>query len=464
MQKNQAIRKPESSGLAVVPPLTEEAIGRSALRKASVRLLPMIGVGYGIAYMDRVNVSFAALQMNKQLHFSATIFGLGAGLFFLSYAACEIPSNLLLVRFGARRWLARIMLTWGLLSMAMIFVRTPVEFYVMRLLLGVAEAGFFPGVIFYLTQWFPAGERSKAVSRFYIAYPLASTVMGGLAGWLLHLDGRVGLAGWQWLLLLEGVPAMLMSVVFFLGLPDGPAKAAWLTDAERAWILRKLEDEPGEAAHGSHGVARAFRDPRVWLLGGLYFCVLLANYGYTFSAPALVQQVTGLSTTRVGLIIAVLGVLGAVAMLGNGTHSDRTGERYWHVVLPVFVMALGYVAAGSSTRPVVLPALVLMVMGFTAIMGPLWSIPPEFLRGRSAAAGIATINMIAIVGGFVGPYWMGISIDQTGGFQRGLLTMAVPVVAAAGLMTAIHRYGERRARAMILASIPENAPVADTGV
>ncbi|MGC2298831.1 MAG: MFS transporter [Acidobacteriaceae bacterium] len=446
--------------MAVVPLMMEEAIGRSALRRASLRLLPMIGVGYGIAYMDRVNVSFAALQMNRELHFSATVFGLGAGLFFLSYAACEIPSNLLLVRFGARRWLARIMLTWGLLSMAMIFVRTPVEFCVMRLLLGVAEAGFFPGVIFYLTQWFPAGERSKAVSRFYIAYPLASTVMGGLAGWLLHLDGHAGLAGWQWLLLLEGVPAVLMSAVFLLGLPDGPAKASWLTDAERAWILRKLEDEPGEAAHGSHGAARAFRDPRVWLLGGLFFCVLLANYGYTFSAPALVQRVTGLSTTRVGLIIAVLGVLGALAMLVNGTHSSRTGERYWHVLAPLLVMALGYSIAGSSARPaVVLPALVLMMMGFTAIMGPLWTIPPEFLRGRSAAAGIAAINMIGILGGFVGPYWMGISIDRTGGFQRGLLMMAIPVVAAAGLMTGIHRYGERRAglalKTKLLAVIPE---------
>ncbi len=445
--------------MAVVLPPTEEAIGRSALRKASVRLLPMIGVGYGIAYMDRVNVSFAALQMNKQLHFSATIFGLGAGLFFLSYAACEIPSNLLLVRFGARRWLARIMVTWGLLSMAMIFVRTPVQFCVMRLLLGIAEAGFFPGVIFYLTQWFPAGERSKAVSRFYIAYPLSSTVMGALAGWLLHLDGRAGLAGWQWLLLLEGVPAVVMSAVFFLGLPDGPAKAGWLTDAERAWILRKLEDEPGEAAHGSHDAARAFGDPRVWLLGGLFCCVLLANYAYTFSAPALVQRVTGLSTTRVGMIIAVLGVLGALAMLANGTHSDRTGERYRHIIVPLFVMAVGYVAAGSSVRPVVvLPALVLMVMGFTAMQAPLWTIPSGFLRGRSAAAGIAAINMIGILGGFVGPYWMGISIDLTGGFQRGLLTIAVPVVGAAGLITVIHRYGEHRARAMMAGAM---VPVAE---
>jgi ACS family tartrate transporter-like MFS transporter len=449
MSKTQVARKPENPGLAMVPPPAEEAIGRSALRKASLRLLPLIGLGYGIAYMDRVNVSFAALQMNRQLHFSQTVFGLGAGLFFLSYAVCEIPSNLLLVRFGARRWLARIMLTWGLISMAMIFVRTPVEFYAGRLLLGVAEAGFFPGVIFYLMQWFPAGERSRAVSRFYIAYPLASTVMGGLAGWLLHLDGRGHLAGWQWLLLLEGLPAVAMSLVFLLGLPDGPAKANWLTEAERNWILRTLENEPGEAAHGHHGVGRAFRDPRVWLLGGLFFCVLLANYAYTFSAPALVQQVTGLSTTRVGLIIAVLGVLGAVAMLGNGTHSDRTRERYWHVVLPVLVMATGYVGAGLSLRPaVVLPSLVLMMMGFTAIMGPLWTIPPSFLRGRSAAAGVAAVNTIAILGGFIGPYWMGISADLTGGFQRGLLTMALPIVAAVGLMTAIHRYGESRARAM----------------
>jgi ACS family tartrate transporter-like MFS transporter len=450
MQKIHVVRKPDSPGLAVVPPLSEEVVGRAALRKASVRLLPLIGLGYGIAYMDRVNVSFAALQMNRQLNFSATVFGLGAGLFFLSYAACEIPSNLLLVRFGARRWLARIMLTWGLISMAMIFVRTPMEFYAGRLLLGVAEAGFFPGVIFYLSQWFPSGERSRAVARFYIAYPLASTVMGALAGWLLHLDGRGHLAGWQWLLVLEGVPAVAMSLVFLLGLPDSPAKARWLTDGERNWILKKLQDEPGEAAHGSHDAARAFRDPRVWLLGGLFFCVLLASYGYAFSAPALVQQVTGLSTTKVGFIIAGLGALGAFAMWVNGAHSDRTRERYWHIVVPVFVMAAGYVCAGLSVRPVVvLPALVLMMMGFTAMQAPLWTIPSGFLRGRSAAAGIATVNMIGILGGFIGPSWMGISIDLTGGFQRGLLTMALPVMAAAGLMTVIHRYSEGRARALM---------------
>jgi len=444
MLKTQAVRKPENPGLAVVPPLTEEArqdlIGRSAQRKASFRLLPLVGLGYGIAYMDRVNVSFAALQMNQQLHFSATVFGLGAGLFFLSYAACEVPSNLMLMRFGARRWLARIMVTWGLLSMGMILVRTPVEFYVMRLLLGTAEAGFFPGVIFYLMQWFPADQRARAVSRFYIAAPLSSTVMGALAGWLMHQDGRLHLAGWQWLLLAEGLPAVLMSAVFLLGLPDSPQTARWLTDAERAWILRKLMEE--SEAHGprKHGLADAFSDGRVWLLGGFYFCVLLAWYAYAFSAPALVQQVTGLGTTAVGFIIAGLGVMGAAAMLGNAWDSDRTGERFWHIITPLLLMAAGYVVVGLSVSPlIVLPALVLVFGGTQAVQGPVWTIPAEFLQGKSAAAGVATINMIGILGGFMGPYWMGLLKDATGTLQRGLLTIAVPVLLAAGLIVILWR-------------------------
>jgi ACS family tartrate transporter-like MFS transporter len=444
MKTTHAVLKPVNPGLAVLPPLPEEArqaaIGRSALRKASVRLLPLIGLGYGIAYMDRVNVSFAALQMNRQLHFSATVFGLGAGLFFLSYAVCEVPSNLMLMRFGARRWLARIMVTWGLLSMGMILVRTPVQFCVMRLLLGTAEAGFFPGVIFYLMQWFPAGDRAKAVSRFYIAWPLSSTVMGALAGWLMHQDGRMHLAGWQWLLLAEGLPAVLMSAVFLLGLPDSPAKARWLTEDERAWILRKLMEESDARGPGKHGLGEAFGDPRVWLLGGFFFCVLLASYGYAFSAPALVEQVTGMGVGRVGFIIAGLGVAGALAMLGNGWDSDRTGERFWHIVTPLLLMAAGYVVVGLSVSPlIVLPGLVLVVAGNAAVHGPVWTIPAEFLQGKSAAAGVATINMIGILGGFVGPYWMGLLKDATGTLQRGLLTIAAPVLLAAGLMVLLWR-------------------------
>ena len=446
MQTTQpAIVQPEVPGLAVVPPPAEDVIGRSALRKASVRLLPLIGVGYGIAFMDRANISYAQLQMNRQLGFSATVFMLGAGLFFLSYAACEVPSNLLLMRFGARRWLARIMLTWGLLSMGMILVRTAPEFYVMRLLLGAAEAGFFPGVIFYLMQWFPAGHRAKAVSRFYIAYPLSSTLMGALAGWLMGLDGRWHLAGWQWMLLAEGIPAVLMSVAFLAGLPDGPEQARWLTEPERTWILNSVRGEAQTAPREGHSLRAALREPRVWALGAFNFCILLASYAYIFAGPPLVQQVTGWKTAGVGYALAVMSALGAVAMWVNGHHSDNTRERRWHMALPLALMACGYVAAGVSVRAVVvLPALAMMMIGFMAILGPMWTIPPEFLRGRGAAAGIATINMIGMVGGFVGPSWMGHWKDVTGGFQLGMLTVAVPVLAALALIWTILRSVERR--------------------
>ncbi|HZZ40747.1 MAG TPA: MFS transporter [Acidobacteriaceae bacterium] len=462
MQTNHAVQEPDADGLAVVHPRSEEAIGRSALRKASMRLLPLIGVGYGIAYMDRVNVSFAALQMNQQLHFSAAVFGLGAGLFFLPYAALEIPSNLMLLRFGARRWLARIMFTWGLLSMGMIFVRTPLEFYTGRLLLGAAEAGFFPGIIFYLSRWFPAKDRAKAVSRFYIAFPLASTVMGALAGSLMHLDGRGHLAGWQWLLLMEGLPAVAMSLVFLVALPDGPSQARWLTDAERGWIARELEEPESRGDGQMHGTMGAFRDPRVWLVGMFLFCLYVATYGYTFIAPSLVRQVTGLQATGVGMIIAGLGILGAAAMLLNGGHSDRKGERYWHILLPVVLMAPAFVAAGFSSRAaVVIAALAVVMIGFNAFQGPLWTIPTSFLQGRSAAAGIATVNMIAILGGFAGPYWMGLSAGRMGGYQRGLVTLAAPILVAAVLITMAHRYGERKAAAAI--HLPSVAAASDTG-
>ena len=267
--------------------------GKSAMRKATWRLIPMIGVGYGIAYMDRVNISFASLQMNRDLHFSNTVYGIGAGLFFLSYAACEIPSNLLLYRVGARRWLARIMVTWGLLAMAMLFVRTPWQFYGMRFLLGMAEAGFFPGVLFYLCQWFPAHMRARTISRFYVSLPLSSVVMGSVAGAILNLDGTFGLRGWQWLFLIEGFPAVLLSVVFLKYLPDGPNVAGWLTAPERIWIEAQLAaegaDTPGGLVSSSHatGVAAALTDPRVWLFGIVNLLMLGVSYGYTFSAPAI---------------------------------------------------------------------------------------------------------------------------------------------------------------------------------
>jgi MFS transporter, ACS family, tartrate transporter len=431
----------------LVPVQDEEAIGRSALRKASLRLLPLIAIGYGIAYMDRVNISFAALQMNRDLHFSASVYGFGAGLFFLSYAVCEVPSNLLLVRFGARRWLARIMFTWGLLSIGMLFVKTPHQFYAVRFLLGMAEAGFFPGIIYYLSRWFPLAYRSRAVSRFYISLPLSSAVMGGLAGALLGLGGRSGLAGWQWLFLLEGLPAVALSILFLLYLPDGPEKAPWLDDEERDWLRTALakDDAAAGSVHSGSEVAHALRQVRVWVLGLFLLCLYIGNYGYIFSAPAMIQRVTGFSATWVGLTVALLGVLGALAMLLNSAHSDRKGERYLHVALPCALVAAGFAAAGLSGRAaIVIPAFACVMIGLSAIAAPVWSIPTQFLCGKSAAAGIAAINMIAILGGFLGPYWMGLAADWTGGYQRGLLTLVVPALIAMLIMFGIRRDALRR--------------------
>ncbi|MGB6690291.1 MAG: MFS transporter, partial [Terracidiphilus sp.] len=285
------------------------------MRKASLRLLPVIAIGYCLAFMDRINISFASLRMNDDLHFSATVYGFGAGLFFIGYALCEVPSNLLMLRFGARRWMTRIMLTWGLLAAAMMFVRTPLEFYSVRLLLGIAEAGFFPGVIYYLTLWFPASMRARAVSRFYIAYPLSSTVMGSLAGWLMGLNGRMGLTGWQWLFLVEGLPAALFSVVIFYALPDGPADARWLTPEEKSWLRRQLDNDSSRAhlGHGA-GVLQALLSPKVWMIGMYFFFALTASYAYTFSAPAIFQAATGWSVGGVGAFIALLGIGGAATM------------------------------------------------------------------------------------------------------------------------------------------------------
>jgi MFS transporter, ACS family, tartrate transporter len=437
--------------LSVLQSLTdlphEKALGVSALRKAGWRLLPLIAIGYGIAYMDRVNISFAALQMNRDLHFSASAYGFGAGLFFLSYAAFEVPSNLLLVRFGARRWLARIMFTWGLLSVGMLFVKTPHQFYVMRFLLGVAEAGFFPGVIYYLSRWFPLEQRARAVSRFYISLPLSSAVGGILAARLLRLGGQAGLAGWQWLFLVEGLPAVALSIFFLLCLPDGPENAAWLNDEERDWVRAAVgkDDMAAGTVHRGNEVAHALRQVRVWVLGLFLMCLYIGNYGYIFSAPLTIQKVTGLSTTGVGFVVAVLGVLGALAMLLNSAHSDRKGERYLHLAVPCALLAAGFAAAGLSHRAIiVLPGFACIMMGVSAIAAPVWSIPSEFLAGRSAAAGFAAVNMIAILGGFLGPYWMGLAADLTGSYQRGLLTLVVPTLIAMLIIIGIRRDAQRR--------------------
>ena len=408
-------------------------VGKRALRKASWRMIPLLGVGYGIAYMDRINISFASLQMNRDLHFSAAVYGFGAGLFFLSYAACEVPSNLLLCRFGARRWLARIMLTWGLLAMAMMLVRTPVQFYVMRFLLGVAEAGFFPGVIFYLSEWFPAQVRARVISRFYIALPLSSTVMGAVAGPLLHLQGRLGLAGWQWLFLLEGLPSVLFSVVLWRLLTDKPKDAEWLSVEERAWLMREMASEHALGGHGED-IGSALRDARVWQIGGIMLCMLTTAYAYQLSSPAILERATGLGVTAVGWLVSGAGLLGAVAMLGNAAHSDRTGERRWHVVVPFLLMVVAFAVSGLLRTPwVVVAGLTVGYVCNVGLQTPLLALPGTFLQGRSMAAGIAAMNTVGMMGGFIGPWAMGLVKDHTGEYRMGLAALAVPSLVAAGL-------------------------------
>jgi ACS family tartrate transporter-like MFS transporter len=383
--------------------------------------------------------------MNQALHFSGAVYGFGAGVFFLSYAVCEVPSNLALHRFGARRWLARIMLTWGIIAMGMLFVRTPMQFYIARFCLGMAEAGFFPGVIFYLMQWFPPEQRARAISRFYISGPLSSVLMGAIAGALLNLNGHAHLAGWQWLFLVEGLPPIFLSVAFFLLLPDTPSQAKWLTEPERAWITQNVDPTGDHIHHPAEPIHRILIDSRVWQFGIFGFLMLTTFYGYALIFPQLVQISTHLSTTRVGFITAGISLLGVPAMLLGAKFSDRTPNKRHQFAVPFCIlMALGLAACGSSNAPaVVIPALCCICIGFQGMQGAWLAIVQGLFRGRSAAAAIAAVNTLCILGGFVGPYFMGLLKDLTGNYQRGLALLSIPMLIDAGLMLYLGRQAIR---------------------
>jgi ACS family tartrate transporter-like MFS transporter len=409
----------------------------SALRKARWRILPLLSLGYLAAYTDRVNISFAAESMNRDLHFSPSVYGLGAGLFFISYALCEVPSNWLLLRFGARKWLARIMLTWGLLAMAMVFAHSRTSFYGMRLLLGVAEAGYFPGAVYFLSLWFPAQERARAISFFYVSLPLASVVMGSVAGALLRLDGVLGLRGWQWLFLVEGLPAVLLSLGIWFMLSERPRAAKWLREDEREALQGELADAhaPEEHSHRRSALLVVLRDVRVWLLGLSALCLLGSNYAVNFFLPEMLRMLTGASVARVGYLIATAAATGAIAMVVFGFHSDRMRERRWHVVVPALIMALLMLVAGLHLRGWVAAIILLIAMPvYFAMQAPWVAVIVELFRGEKAALAIATINMLGIVGGFLGPYWMGWMRELTGGFAVGIGSLCVPwVVMAASI-------------------------------
>jgi len=386
-----------------------------------------------VNYLDRFNISFAALEMKADLGLGDAVYGLGAGMFFAGYVTFEIPSNLILQRLGARRWIARIMTTWGALSCAMLFVRTPVSFYLVRFLLGVAEAGFLPGMIFYLTHWIPARDRARVFALFLTSTALAGVVGGPISAALLQLRGVGGLAGWQWLFLVEGLPAVVLGVTTYVFLPDHPAEARWLSTAERAWLEEVLEEERA-ALQRTHPLTlwQALTHGRVWRLALLYFSTIISFYGVAFWLPQIVQSFSGLGNAATSLLSALPYLAAAVGMVIVARHSDRTGERRRHVAGAAFAAAAGLIAGAVVQRQPVLAflALCLAATGIWSTLGPFWSLPTAFLSGTAAAGGIALINSVGNVGGFVGPTVMGFLKARTHAFGSGLFVLAATLVVA----------------------------------
>lgn len=415
-------------------PVTD-AIAQSALRKARWRLIPFLFVLYVIAYLDRVNVGFAAIDMNRELGFSAAVYGLGSGIFFLSYTLLEVPSNLMLARVGARLWIARIMLTWGMLSCAMIFVNSPVRFYVIRFLLGAAEAGFFPGIILYLTQWFPARERARAIGLFMTATAMAGVIGAPISSALLQMHGAWGLHGWQWLFLIEGLPAILLAPVVLLYMTERPAEATWLTAEERTWLAREMDAEHAQTA-GAHVTFRtAARSPVLWAMSVLYLCVVIAFYGITFWLPQIVQSMSTLGSAMVVLLSAIPYAAATIGLVVIGSQSDRRRERRWHVAIPCIIGAIGFVltVVGPQTPTAALTTLSIAAFGIWGTLGPFWAMPTALLRGTAAAGGIALVNSVGNIGGFAGPYLVGWIREVSGGFSAGLLTLAAILIAGAAI-------------------------------
>ncbi|MBV9077041.1 MAG: MFS transporter [Methylobacteriaceae bacterium] len=416
--------------------MAEAALEQSAMRRIGWRLVPFLILAYFISFLDRVNVGFAAIQMNKDLGLTATVFGWGAGIFFLGYFLMEVPSNLALERFGARLWIARIMATWGLVSAAMALVQGPWSFIGLRFLLGVAEAGFFPGVILYLTYWFPSEYRARIVGVFMISIPISSFLGSPISGALLELDGW-GLRGWQWLFILEGLPAVLMAVAVLRLLPDGPRDAAWLPAEERDWLERRLGAEAARNAMRGEAAApslwQVLGQRRLMLFAAIYFGSTASSYGLSFWTPQLVKGY-GLGNVATGLLNSIPYGVASVAMILWGRHSDRARERRWHLALSFVILAAG-LAGGtvlSGLVPLVL-SLTVAAMGVYMLKGPFWALATEQLPPATAAASIAAINAVGNLGGFLGPYLIGAIKDGTGSFTLSLVPLIVFALIAAAL-------------------------------
>ena len=413
---------------------------KNVFAKVARRLIPLMVALYTVAFLDRVNLSFAALTMNEDLSFTPEIYGWGASIFFWGYFLFEVPSNVVLTRVGARRWICRIMATWSLISAATAFVQGPTSFYVLRFLLGLAEAGFAPGMIFYLSLWFPAALRARYAATYFLAIPLTSVIGGPLSTLILEMNGFLGLHGWQWLFLIEALPALILGIIVFLILPDGPEDATWLNESERAIIASTLAAEKGAGTDHIRDVWAALADPRVLLLCAVYFAIVVGLYGITYWLPQMLHTI-GFSNAQTGLIIVAPYALASGTMVLWGRHSDVNSERIWHVALAALISALAFaVSAVSQSPPVILVALSIAAIGICATLAPFWAMPPLFLTGTGAAAGIALINAVGNLGGALGPNLVAWALEETGSYAGGMAMLSFSLVAGAALVLAMGRF------------------------
>ena len=420
-------------------PLTAAAAALEAAmyRKITWRLMPFLFVCYILAYVDRVNVGFAKLQMQQALGMSDSVYGLGAGIFFIGYFFFEVPSNVIMQRIGARSWIGPIMMVWGVVSACTMLVRGAASFYALRFLLGIVESGFFPGVILFLTFWFTGRYRARMVAVFMSAIPLSGMIAGPISGWILKsMSGAGHLAAWQWLFLLEGIPSFFAGLVTLFFLTDTPAKAAWLSSEEKRLVLGRLEEEDKikRLAGGGHRFADAFRNPAVWLLSVAYFGLTASNYGISFWLPQMIKDGITSNPLTIGWISAIPWAGAAVAMILVGRHSDSTGERRWHFALSSVVVAAGFAlsAIPGITGPLRVAAIGLATIGVMSTFGVFWALPTAILSGTAAAAGIAWINSIGNLGGYASPYMVGMIRDRLHS-----MTLALELLAAVALMSAL---------------------------
>ncbi|MCC7548917.1 MAG: MFS transporter [Burkholderiales bacterium] len=404
--------------------------------KVAWRLIPFLFLCYVAAYLDRVNVGFAKLQMLDDLRFSSTVYGLGAGIFFIGYVLFEVPSNIILHRVGARRWIARIMITWGMIAGLMMFVQTPMQFYVLRLLLGIAEAGFIPGVLLYLTYWFPPARRGRIVALFLAAIPVSSIIGGPLSGWILEaFSGVWGLRGWQWLFVIETIPSLVLGVMVLYFLDDRVADARWLSDAEKQLVTSRLAQESSGADEIS-GLADALRSGRVWLLGVAYFSFATSIYVTSFWLPTLIRTRGVSDPMHIGLLTALPYIVGMVAMYAVNEHADRTRERRWHAAVPCFLAGAGLMLSALPGTHLLFGmfALTLATAGACSALAAFWSLPGAFLTGAAAAAGIALINSLGNIAGFVSTSVIGRMSDIFGSTAPGLYLFGALVLVGAALV------------------------------